>query len=144
MTNHVAAIIPNFHVQAIDSRVVWGSGAVSPNGGIVPLDPATNRIGSRSYATDIAPATLVAHDGRVWVGKWFFYCSQHYPVPEGPAIVAFELFELDPSTMRPITKPFAIAYGPTTPVYADGALWVADSSLGDDVLRIDLALAFHN
>ncbi len=142
-TDRVVARIPGFHVQAIDGNDVWGSGPFTPNGGILRLDPETNQATRAGFATDIAPATVVARDGRVWVGKWFFYCSQHYPVPEGPAITAFELFRLDPGTMTPLTQPIPIAFSPVTPVFADGALWVADPSVGG-VLRIDLNTAFGN
>lgn len=142
-TDRVVARVPGFHVQSIDGNGVWGSGPFMPNGGVMRLDPLTNTTTKAAFPTDIAPATVVAREGRVWVGKWFFYCSQHYPVPEGPAILAFELFELDPATMKPLTKPFAIAFNPVTPVLSDGALWVADPSVGG-VLRIDIATAFGN
>jgi YVTN family beta-propeller protein len=142
-SNSVVTRIPSFHTQTIDEGIAWGSGAVAPNGGIVKLDPKSNRIDPLTYASDIAPTTVVAHGGRVWVGRWFYYCRQHEPVAADVALVSFELFQLDPVTMKPLTRPFTIAFGPAAPtVSADGALWVADPSLGNDVLRIDPDLSF--
>jgi len=46
--------------------------------------------------------------------------------------------------MTPISKPIAVSRSGVTPLYTDGALWVADPSLGNDVLRVDLGVAFGN
>lgn len=118
---------------------VWVTGPWAPNGAVAALDPETMDIGGPVLGPlDITPVAVALTDDQVWVGKQFFYCELHNPVPEGPPIVSLAWFRIDPITLNPISFPtFVGGLTDQRPVFAGGTLWLPQA-IGKSVVLIDI------
>ncbi len=115
-------------------------GPWAPNGGLRRIDPTTLSPVGPTLGFDILPASVGVAGPQLWVGRYFYYCELHNPIPEGPPIVSFAWFRVDPTTLRALSGPVFVGHDPGTPVFAGGAFWIAPE-VGNDVIKIDLTEA---
>ncbi len=110
-----------------DSQIALGDGSVWVTGGIqrpliYRIDPATNRVIARVHVSGL-PSAIAVGGGAVWVTV----------IPRsGPG----ELVHINPRTNRMVGTPVKVGPGPGQVLYADGAVWVADTS-PFSVLRVE-------
>lgn len=138
-TNRVTGTL-HVGLENVGPDAVWVIGPWAPNGGLRRIDPITLRPLGPTLGFDILPASVSVAGPELWVGKYFYYCELHNPIPEGPPIVSFAWFEVDPTTLRALSGPVFVGPGAGTPVFAGGALWIAPEA-GGEVIKIDLATA---
>ncbi len=110
-----------------DSQIALGDGSVWVTAGIrrpliYRIDPATDRVTARVHVPGL-PSGIAVGGGAVWVTV----------IPRsGPG----DLVQINPRTDRVLGAPVKVGPGPGQVVYADGALWVADTS-PFSVLRVE-------
>jgi hypothetical protein len=138
-TDRVTGIL-HVGLENVGADAVWVIGPWAPNGGLRRIDPTTLRPVGPTLGFDILPASVGVAGPELWVGKYFYYCELHNPIPEGPPIVSFAWFRVDSTTLRTLSGPVFVGHDPETPVFEGGAFWIAPEA-GNDVIRIDLAAA---
>lgn len=138
-TNRVTSTV-EVALANVGPDAVWVIGPWAPNGALRRLDPTTLRPVGPALGFDILPASVGIAGRMLWVGKYFYYCELHYPIPEGPPIVSFAWFRVDPVTLRALSGPVFVGDYANTPVFGHGAFWVAPG-VGGEVIRIDLSSA---
>jgi YVTN family beta-propeller protein len=127
-------------LQNVGPDAVWVVGHWAPNGALRRLDPDTFQPVGPVLGFDIIPISVGIVGRDVWVGKYFYYCERHNPIPEGPPIVSFAWFQVDPATLRALSAPVFVGQNPETPTFAGGSFWMAPT-VGNEVIRIELATA---
>jgi hypothetical protein len=124
----------------VGPEALWVVGDWAPNGGLRPVDPRTFQPLGPVLGLDIAPVFVGVAGRDVWVGKNFYYCELHNPIPEGPPIVSFAWFKVDPVTLRPLSSPIFVGGNAGTPVFGEWSFWMAPE-YGTQLIKIHLASA---
>jgi hypothetical protein len=127
-------------LENLGLHAVWVTGPWAPNGGLRRIDPNTLLPLGPTLGFDITPASVGVAGKELWVGRFFYYCKLHNPIPEGPPIVSFAWFRVDPATLQPLSGPVFVG-DPGIPVFVGGAFWIAPEYGGNDVIQVDLAEA---
>jgi YVTN family beta-propeller protein len=130
-------------LEGLGPHAVWVTGGGTPYWGLHRIDANTLRPLGPTLGFDSGPVSVGVNGKALWVGKSFYYCELHNPIPEGPPIVSFAWFRVDPATLQPLSRPVYVgAGGLGMPVFAGGALWIVPEYGGSrGVITIDLAEA---
>jgi hypothetical protein len=125
-TGEIEARFAALALEGIGDDDVWVNGPWQPNGAIRRLDPITGVLDDSMVHTAITPVDIAQGAGQLWMARWVYYCDEHFPEPEGPPLVAWELARFDPVTLARI-GPFiplgGAAQGASDLEIGFGALW---------------------
>jgi hypothetical protein len=128
-------------LKAVQPNVLWAIGPWAPNGGLRRVDPSSLQPIGPALGFDVQPAAVAIAGRQVWIGKYLYYCSLHNPIPEGPPIVSFAWYRIDPGSLRTLSGPVFIGANLADPVVAGHSLWFAQGAYGRSLLRLDLRKA---
>jgi hypothetical protein len=133
--------VGHLYIKAVQPHAIWAVGPWAPNGGLRRIDPKTMKPEGPAIGFDIQPAAVIAADGQLWIGKDLYYCSLHNPIPEGPPIVSFAWYRVDPRTLDAKSGPVFIGLYWGDPAVAGHSMWFPRGPYGKSLLRLDLRAA---
>jgi hypothetical protein len=129
-------------LEAIQDHVLWVEAGWTSNGGLRRVDPTTLLPMGPAIGFDIQPSSVAPAGRETWAGKYLYYCKLHNPIPEGPPIVSFAWYRIDPTTLHALSAPVFTGFNPTEPpVFAGGSLWLSSGGYPQRAVRIDLRVA---
>jgi hypothetical protein len=129
------------YLANVGAGAVWVLRNAPPNGRLYRIDPGAFPAAGRSMGLKVLPATVGIAGNDVWVGQYFQYCTADSGRPGGFPPISMGWFRVDPTTLKPLSGPVHIGQNPNTPVFTAGVFWIVPDTLGNELIRIDLATA---